>query len=60
MYIRNPVAGVTIPGCSKFPLTTDDMKESAMESRMILYHPWESEKEIYVLKGTVPVPCIGK
>ena len=44
------LAGVSIAGCSKFPLTEEDMKPDKLASRMLMYNPWNNEKEIYVMK----------
>ena len=53
-------AGVRIAGCSKFPITADDMEGHALTSRMLLYHPWEIEKDVYMLEERVASPCTGQ
>lgn len=49
-------AGVSIAGCSKYPLTEEDMTMCSLTTRMLMYNPWHNEKEVCVIRRNKPPP----
>ena len=43
-------ADMSIAGCSKYPLTEEDMTTCSLTARMLMYNPWHNEKEVYVIR----------
>jgi len=50
------LAKTLVPGSSKYLLTEEDIITDEVVARMLMYHPWQHEKHVYIWKGTVTVP----
>ena len=49
-------AKTLVPGSSKYLLTEEDVITDEVVARMLMYHPWQHEKHVYLWKGTITIP----
>jgi len=45
-----------VKGCLKEPLATADMGPAPIASRLLMYNPWHSDREVYTWKITLHAP----